>query len=172
MKYLKLVLIMFLICISTSSVSAAKQKDSQSKHNTYPAPNFTVYDENGAAVKLSDYSGKPIVLCFWASWCEPCNTCVDILNSYSKEENEVTILLVNLTDGTKETMKSAKAFLEKNKVTLPAFFDTTSQAASQYRIAVIPSTFFINSKGKLVAYAQGTISKEILKKGITMSQKK
>ena len=37
-----------------------------------PAEDFTVYDADGKAVKLSDFRGKPVVLNFWSSKCGPC----------------------------------------------------------------------------------------------------
>ena len=39
----------------------------QQTQQAQKAPDFTVYDKEGNAVKLSDFFGKPIVLNFWAS---------------------------------------------------------------------------------------------------------
>ncbi|MFQ8759197.1 MAG: peroxiredoxin family protein [Intestinimonas sp.] len=37
-----------------------------------PAPDFTLYDQNGVEHTLSDYQGKTVFLNFWATWCPPC----------------------------------------------------------------------------------------------------
>ena len=37
-----------------------------------PAPGFSLQDIHGNTVDLGDFSGKPILLNFWATWCEAC----------------------------------------------------------------------------------------------------
>jgi len=46
-------------------------EDGSTEDTKVEAADFTVYDEEGKVVKLSDYKGTPIVLNFWASWCGP-----------------------------------------------------------------------------------------------------
>ncbi len=135
----------------------------------YKAPDFTVYDSNGNAVKLSDYFGKPIVLNFWASWCPPCKMEMPDFNDIYKEKgNEYQFLMVNLTDNSRETVETAKAFIESTGYEFPVFYDKDIDAARKYNTYSIPVTYFIDKDGNMAAYAQGAIDKETLLKGMDM----
>lgn len=136
------------------------------------APDFTVYDAEGNPVKLSDYFGKPIILNFWASWCGPCKKEMPDFNEKSQElEGEVQFLMINMTDGFRETMETATAFIEEQGYTFPVFFDTRFEAAYTYGAYSLPTTFFIDAQGYVITQATGAISMETLQRGIDMIYK-
>lgn len=133
------------------------------------APDFTVYDGQGQPVRLSDYEGKPVVLNFWASWCPPCKSEMpDFHEAYQQLGNEVQFLMVNATDGSRETVDTATSFIEEQGYTFPVLFDTQSEAAMAYGAYALPTTFFINGQGQVAAYAQGAIDADTLQRGIEM----
>ena len=132
------------------------------------APDFSVIDYDGEAVKLSDYFGTPIVLNFWASWCPPCKAEMPDFDKASEAHSEVRFLMVNMTDGGRETVESAKEHVESQGYGFTVLFDTEYSAAYAYGVNSLPTTFFIDSDGKLKAYANGMLDAETLERGIGM----
>ena len=60
-----------------------------------PAPNFSLVDLDGNAVKLDDFEGQPVVLNFWSTWCVPCKREHPVLLEAAKLYPEVNFLGVD-----------------------------------------------------------------------------
>lgn len=131
----------------------------------YPAIDFTMKDIDGNSISLSDYYGKPIVLNFWASWCGPCKSEMPEFNKvYLDLKDDVNFLMVDLVDGSRETIKKGSKFVEDNSYEFPVFFDVDQEGAYYYSVMAIPSTIIIDKDGNIANYYQGAISESVLKK--------
>ena len=148
---------------------AEEETEESTEEELVMAPDFTVYDKDGNAVSLSDFIGKPTVVNFWASWCGPCQMEMpDFDKKYKELGEEIYFLMVNMTDGAQETLETAKKFVEESGYSFPVYYDTDVDAAMTYGVSSIPSTYFIDSEGHAIAWAQGMIDAETLQAGIDM----
>lgn len=125
---------------------------------------FEVYKEDGSVVKLSDFKDKkPVVINIWASWCPPCKEELpyfeNAINQYGKD---VEILMINLTDGQRETQEGALKYISDNKLNFKILFDKKLSAANAFQVQGIPRTIFVNKQGTIVNDRVGEITQSSL----------
>lgn len=128
------------------------------------APNFTLQTLDGQTVSLEDYRGKKVVINFWATWCPPCKVEMPHMQNYYKKhaaDDNVEILAVNLTyqDG---SHKQIQQFVNGLNVQFPVLLAETKDIAETYKILVIPTTFMIDSEGRVQHKITGPLSLETL----------
>lgn len=127
------------------------------------APDFTLENSEGEEITLSDYRGKVVVLNFWASWCGPCRSEMPDLDEANKElqqGDDAVMLLVNLTDGVRETKEKAQKYVEDNNFSFNVLYDVDGDASNKYQISSIPTTAIIDREGYVKFYYTGPMNKE------------
>jgi thiol-disulfide isomerase/thioredoxin len=152
------------------NIALAEEQGDISDSKKIKAPDFTMTDRNGNSFRLSGIGdGKPIVLNFWASWCPPCKVEMPEFDKVYKETGgEIQFIMLDLTDGQRETVQKGIRYVAEQGFSFPVYFDTGQEGAYFYGIRAIPSTLFIDKDGYIVTGAQGAINEQTLRRGIEL----
>jgi cytochrome c biogenesis protein CcmG, thiol:disulfide interchange protein DsbE len=135
------------ISVTTSSGGAPSRR---------AAPAFTLaaLGEPGRQISLGQYAGQPVIVNFWASWCEPCQQETPLLARWHAQHGHVVLLGLDEND----TTVSALEFARAKGVTYPLAFDPDMSAASAYGVDALPQTFFLNARHQIVAHVVGEVT--------------
>jgi len=135
-----------------------------------PAPAFALEDLSGKKVSLNSYKGKAVLINFWATWCAPCKIetpwLIELRNQYAAQGFEVLGISTEGDDLQKddkaglEKQKSAIAkFVQEMKVSYPVLINGDSLSKSYGGLDEMPTSFFVDRKGTVVAVQMGLTSK-------------
>jgi len=124
-----------------------------------PAPDFELQAISGQTVRLSDLNGKPVVINFWATWCGPCVREMPALQKYQNRHPDLVVL--GLNEG--ESVEVVKAFIDKMNFTYQILLDEKTQVAPQYQVMIMPTTYFVDENGIVLARHFGYMGEDQLK---------
>jgi len=133
-----------------------------------PAPAFSLpaLSSSGQQVSLAGYRGKPLIVNFFASWCDPCKQETPLLaRFYRTEHGKVAIVGLDEND----LRGNALSFTHAYGVGYPVGFDPATIAASAYGVIALPQTFFLDARHRIVDHIFGAVTLADLSKGIALA---
>ena len=132
-----------------------------------PAPAFSVVSLDGKTIGSVNLTGTTYIINFFASWCPPCRSeipdMVALQNRYGRKGFTFIGVAVN------ETEPTIREFIKKNKITYPVVManEQVVNAFSRFidgGIRAIPTSFVVNSSGRITQVITGARSKEVFEK--------
>lgn len=118
-----------------------------------PETGFTDFD--GAAMDLSQYEGKIVVLNFWATWCGPCKHEMPMLSALQSEMGGPDFDVVTLATGRNPAPAMQRFFASVEVDNLPLHRDPQQAIARAMGVLGLPTTVILNRQGQEVARMQG-----------------
>ena len=143
---------------------SGNQPDTESSTSSYSqagkaAPEFELELLEGSRVSLSDFTGHPVLINYWATWCPPCREELPLiqerLDRYSPD-------LVVLTINAGEDPETIRNFIRQKAFSFHVLLDPDWKAEALYGIYAYPTTVFIDREGLIQARYVGGMSADIL----------
>lgn len=109
------------------------------------APDFSVVTLDQQHIALDDLNGKVVLIDFWASWCGPCAAATPGLVRIQKKYGERPFTIVGVSLDREES--PWRAYIDKNKMTWPQYWDKGGNVARLFKIQPIPTYIVLDHEG-------------------------
>ena len=124
-----------------------------------PAPEFELTSLQDEPVRLSDFVGKGVMVNFWATWCTPCRLEMPMIGKYQRRyPDSLVVLAVNF----QEPASDVHVFTNELDLDLVVLLDPDAAVSTLYKVQGLPTSYFIDPKGKIRAIHIGGLTEEQL----------
>ena len=117
-------------------------------------------------VSLDELRGTPLVVNFWASWCDPCRAEAKVLERAYKAQDGVLFLGLDAQDARED----ARDFIAQFGLTFPHVRDPGNDTQRDWGVTGLPETYFIGADGRVVGHVIGTVDDAQLRDGIAAAK--
>jgi len=121
-----------------------------------PTPRLSLLDVDGAPWSLDHHAGKPVLLNFWASWCEPCRAEMPTFVALQERFQDLgfKVAAVNF----KESAETVRRFRDARPLPLVWLRDSYGEAAQAFGVRTFPGSVLINRQGRAVLLVEGEVN--------------
>ena len=119
------------------------------------APPLQLTDMDGEAVKLADYSGKVLLVNFWATWCGPCVEEIPSLSRLAERMKDKPFKVVAVNIG--ESHQVISEFIQSIPVNFDILMDTNGQSVRDWKVYAYPSNFLVDRSGQIQYAYRGAL---------------
>ena len=125
-----------------------------------PAPAFTLQTLDGHAVSLAQLAGHPVLVNFWASWCDQCRHEFPLLAAAQRRHQAQGLVIVGIAS--QDIESDARGFAKREHAGWTLVFDADNSVSGAYGVRALPQTFFIRSDGTIASRLFGLTSQREL----------
>jgi cytochrome c biogenesis protein CcmG/thiol:disulfide interchange protein DsbE len=125
-----------------------------------PAPTFSLQTLDGDPFSLESAKGRPVVVNFWSTWCQPCKIEHPVLMRAAEAYSPLGVHFVAVLY--QDEASKARAFLNRAGAHWPTLADPGGRTAIAYGVAGVPETFFIDKTGTIVRKVSGPVTQEVM----------
>jgi cytochrome c biogenesis protein CcmG/thiol:disulfide interchange protein DsbE len=119
-------------------------------------------------IALSELRGTPVVLNFWASWCDPCRVEAPVLEHGWEQAQRQGVLFLGLD--MQDVTDDAREFLRQFDVSYLNVREGGKEAARRYGATGLPETYFISARGQVVGHVIGALDTAQLRAGVSAAR--
>jgi thiol-disulfide isomerase/thioredoxin len=132
------------------------------------APDFELQSLDGKTVKLSDFKGRPVLINFWATWCGPCKIEMPWFIELKKKYEGQGFEIIGIAMEDTETEK-IQEFVNKMGVNYTILRGKNAVADAYGDVQGLPTSFYLDREGKIVAQHAGLVSKSIIEEDVRLA---
>jgi len=128
-------------------------------------PSVELQTLTGERIKLSQFSGKPLILNFWATWCGPCRFEIPMLNDFHKKYSDKGLVILGISTDD-DGVQLVKEFMKETPIHYPSYLKTSGMEDQFGGVWALPTTYFYDRTGKQIEKIIGVQTPEYFEKQI------
>ncbi|WP_167836894.1 TlpA family protein disulfide reductase [Leptospira ryugenii] len=118
-------------------------------------------DTSGKEQSLQNFKGKVLVVDFWATWCEPCQKSIPVINEWKRKSEGKPIVFLGVNSDQGEGLESILEHKKDWKMDYPSLLDPEWKLTDFYTVEGLPCLLVFSPKGVLVYRQYGIAASDL-----------